>query len=450
MRRAVGNWRNWRQHAPNDQEYEFARSKGTSAPAQAARELRVDAARLLQLRGLSVLAMASLALFVFPMLAPGQPLLPLLGTTAALFVFNLLLLWTRYLRTADGAFVQLAIDLLGWGLFLYFSGGVTNPAISLLLPLVAVGAAILPPRSAWALAGVAVAIYTLLWNFHQPVRLVDEDMAMYWHLAGMWLTFAFSALVVVWFVSRFQVALALRERELALANAARTRDAYVVGLGKLAAGAAHRLGTPLGTLRILVDEMRRRDELDADAHTDLGLMGEQLDHCKEILGSLTREAHQPRAEQAGTMDAEQWLQQVFERWHNLRPYAAAELHCAASVPGTMLVADASLGEALHNLIDNAATANASAGDDVPPLSVEASCADGRLVVDVCDRGPGMPSAVAEVVRHGPFHDAPTGMGVGLLLAHVAIDRHGGELEFLPRGGGGSIARLRVPLQEGSA
>ncbi len=84
---------------------------------------------------------------------------------------------------------------------------------------------------------------------------------MFWHLAGMWTSFALAAVTVVWFIVRLNAAIARGEAALAQAQAARARDAYVVGLGKLAAGAAHRLGTPLGTLRILADEMARRTEL---------------------------------------------------------------------------------------------------------------------------------------------------------------------------------------------
>jgi two-component system sensor histidine kinase RegB len=405
--------------------------------------LRADHVRLLQLRWLSVLAMALIALLALPLLAPAQPVAPLLGVTLALVAINLTL---HAVGVRGGACLQLAVDLVAWAAFLYFGGGVTNPAISLLLPLVAVGAAMLPAGQAWALAALAVAIYSLLWHFHVPVQLADARMAMGLHLAGMWLSFALSAATVVWFVSRMNAALAQRERELAAANAARARDAYVVGLGKLAAGAAHRLGTPLGTVRILADELARRTDIAADARDDLALMRTQIDHCKDILTGLTREAGQQRAEEGGTVGADDWLDAVVARWRMLRPHAAAELRCDPGVTGARIVADASLGEALHNLIDNAANANAAVGG-VAGVTVAASCADGRLVVDVSDHGPGIPAQLADALRRGPLREKPAGMGVGLVLAHAAIEHHGGALEFHPRPGGGTIARFAIPLQD---
>ena len=135
--------------------------------------VRTDRARLLQLRWLSVVVMVAMAVVAFPLLAPAHPVQPLLGVTLVLAAVNLALQArpARNLAGWNGAFTQLTIDLLAWGAFLYFGGGVTNPAISLLLPVVAVGASILSARQAGALAAMAVAVYTLLWEFHHPVRL---------------------------------------------------------------------------------------------------------------------------------------------------------------------------------------------------------------------------------------------------------------------------------------
>ena len=158
-------------------------------PARVLNAVRTDRGRLLQLRWVSLLAMVLMSLVVFPWLAPAQPVGPLAGVTLCLLAVNLALLGgaARWLVGRWGAFLQLAVDLLAWAAFLYFTGGVTNPAISLLLPVVAVGASILPAAQAWALAALAVALYSVLWQFHQPVRLADADQAMYWHLAGMWI-----------------------------------------------------------------------------------------------------------------------------------------------------------------------------------------------------------------------------------------------------------------------
>ena len=420
-------------------------------PGRLLNAVRTDRGRLLQLRWVSLLAMALMSLVVFPWLAPAQPVAPLAGVTLCLLAVNLALLGglAEWLVGRWGAFLQLTVDMVAWGAFLYFTGGVTNPAISLLLPVVAVGASILPALQAWLLAVLAVVLYSLLWQYHQPVYLADADQAMYWHLAGMWISFAFSAVTVVWFIVRLNSELARRDDELAAVNAARARDAYVVGLGKLAAGAAHRLGTPLGTLRILTDDVASRAELPAEVREDVQLMREQVDHCRDILNGLTREAGQQRAEGGGAVDAFAWARAVAERWQRLRPGAALVIGAGVAdggEAGAVIVADASLGEALHNLIDNAANANARAGKDDVAVELATGREDGLALVEVLDRGPGLDPARVEAARHAPLGGHAEGMGVGLMLAHAAIEHHGGRLEFRSRSGGGTIARMLIPEQ----
>ena len=413
---------------------------------------RTKRGHLLQFRWLSVAAMMVMALVAFPLLAPAHPAQPLLGVALVLAAINLALMAgvARWLHVREAAFLQLLIDLLAWTAFLYFGGGVTNPAISLLLPVVAVGASILPARQAWTLAAVAVGVYSILWDFHHPVQLADAASGMHWHLAGMWLSFALAAVTVVWFIVRLNAALAKGEAALRESRAARARDAYVVGLGNLAASAAHRLGTPLGTLRILTDELVRRQSLPDEMREDLALMREQVSHCRDILNSLTREAGQQRAEGGGLERVAPWLRAAVAGWQHLRPAVTLQFEVAADLVVETIVADASLAEALQNLIDNAANANQAAARDGAAVEVSARASGKMLCIEVADRGQGLlPDRIA-AARHAPGMSHAEGMGVGLMLAFAAVEHHGGRLDFRLRREGGTIARLLIPLRTPAA
>ena len=413
---------------------------------------RTKRGHLLQFRWLSVAAMMVMALVAFPLLAPAHPAQPLLGVALVLAAINLALMAgvARWLHVREAAFLQLLIDLLAWTAFLYFGGGVTNPAISLLLPVVAVGASILPARQAWTLAAVAVGVYSILWDFHHPVQLADAASGMHWHLAGMWLSFALAAVTVVWFIVRLNAALAKGEAALRESRAARARDAYVVGLGNLAASAAHRLGTPLGTLRILTDELVRRQSLPDEMREDLALMREQVSHCRDILNSLTREAGQQRAEGGGLERVAPWLRAAVAGWQHLRPAVTLQFEVAADLVVETIVADASLAEALQNLIDNAANANQAAARDGAAVEVSARASGKMLYIEVADRGQGLlPDRIA-AARHAPGMSHAEGMGVGLMLAFAAVEHHGGRLDFRLRREGGTIARLLIPLRTPAA
>jgi two-component system sensor histidine kinase RegB len=86
-------------------------------------------------------------------------------------------------------------------------------------------------------AAEAVTAYSILWDFNEQLDIYDSGLAVHWHLAGMWLTFALSAGVIVWYVVRMTAAIRSRDHALAEAREARLRNERIVALGNLAAGA---------------------------------------------------------------------------------------------------------------------------------------------------------------------------------------------------------------------
>lgn len=398
--------------------------------------------RLLALRGWSVAGMSLVILAVPWLLDIPLPALPLLQVVAGLVIIHLLSLarlrHPAKVRQAE-LFLHLTIDLGAWSVFLYYTGGATNPLISLLLPLVAIGAASLSAPYAWALAGLAVAAYSILWDFNEQLDIYDSGLAVHWHLAGMWLTFALSAGVIVWYVVRMTATIRRRDQALAEAREARLRNERIVALGNLAAGAAHELGTPLGTMAILAGELARNPTLDPDTRADAELLGEQITHCKAILGNLTLRAGSLRAEGGEVLAAEAWLRGIIERWRSLRPHVPLSVRWDCGTLEPELVADATLEQAIHNLINNAADASPDG------VECEVRVSAGEIQVRVLDRGPGMPADFRPPTERFPPDGARDGLGIGLLLAYGAVERCGGLIHFDRRPGGGTIVTLTLPL-----
>jgi len=98
---------------------------------------------------------------------------------------------------------------------------------------------------------------------------------------------------------------------------------------------------------------------------------------------------------------------------------------------------------LGNLVDNAL--NHGGGE----VEVTSAVEDDRAVIEVLDRGPGIPPEEAERMMR-PFtrmNSARSGGGTGLGLAIVEriAHLHGGEVRLLARDGGGLRARVELPL-----
>ncbi|MBT0960944.1 ATP-binding protein [Denitromonas iodatirespirans] len=419
-------------------------------PAPSLDDSRPDArqshvARLITLRWYSVLAMIALAVGAAPALDIHIPAVPIVMIAGALGLWNLLLLKGLSAPNPPGPWsilLELVVDLAAWSGVLYLTGGATNPLISLFLPLIAVGAAVLPVLHTWLLSALSIGIYSWLWVHHQPLGLADPTRAIDWHLAGMWGTFAVSALVMTWYVSRMTSAVRARDHALAQARERRLRNERIVAMANLAAGAAHEMGTPLGTMRLIVDSLRMQCDDDGEIHEDLVVMEQQIAHCRSILSRLTASGGQARVEAGGAIAAADWLGGVLATIESQRPDVTIDRAGIDTLAGLRMIADQSLTQAMHNLVNNAATASPDRH-----VAVSAGQTQGQLEIRLADRGPGIAPDILDALHRAPA-ERPTssnGLGIGLLLSLGAIESFGGTLRYAPRDGGGTITTVTLPL-----
>jgi signal transduction histidine kinase len=120
------------------------------------------------------------------------------------------------------------------------------------------------------------------------------------------------------------------------------------------------------------------------------------------------------------------------------------LHIARDLPPVWV--DGELMEvALRQLIDNALKYSPAGS----PVSVTAESKDGRVIVSVGDRGPGIPEAEQSRIfekfyrAEGSRHQIP-GAGLGLVIAREIIHAHGGEIWVESKPGEGSIFQFSLP------
>ena len=398
--------------------------------------------RLVASRWAVLAAMAGLVMAVPVSLNIPLPKSPLLGIIAVAALFNALVQW-RLLRTQTATsyelFSQLLLDVVALGALVFFSGGATNPLVSLLLPPVAIAALTLPARCVFAVGTLAITLYSLLMVYYVPLPLPDATRATRLHLIGMWLTFVVSAVMIAWFVVRMTRLIRERDAELADAREHALRDERVMAMGTLAAGAAHELGTPLATMALVVGELSNDKALPAAVHEDIALLRQQIGICKKIITGLARRAEAERLENTIVQAADQWIESLRQHWHASRPQAASQLIIHNQGPMPEIVADPRLEQALLNLLNNAANATPK------PLTIGLGW-DARIIgIDIRDQGPGFPPSVLQQSGQQSFPAHAKGSGIGLMLTRSAIQQLGGRLTLSNPENGGALARLELPL-----
>lgn len=396
--------------------------------------------RLVFLRWLLLGGALAAVLATPPLLDIPLPRLPMLVVLLLLAAFNLLSA-RRLMRseTSDvGLVLQQVADVVGLGVLLFLSGGAANPLVSLLLLPVATAALTLSARGAAVVAALAIGVYSLLAVWYVPLPIGDAERAARLHLAGMWLTFVASVLLIAWLIVRMNASVRTRDAALAAAREQALRDERVVALGTLAAGAAHELGTPLATMAVIVGECVREEALPDAVREDMETLRAQIAACKEIVSGLAQRAGVARSTEARSANVREWIEQVVARWRSTRPQATCRVRLAgADAPD--IVVEATLEQALANLLNNAA--DAGGGE----LEVSADWDADMLTVTVSDHGPGFPADMLHEGGRAPVTSTTGGSGIGLMLTQAAVERCGGNLELANPPDGGAEVRLRLPL-----
>ena len=404
--------------------------------------LKTSIRQLIILRSIAVSGQAA-AIAIASTLGVALPLTAMACVIVALVLLNVLSWWRlRSLRAASHAEIaaQLGFDLASLTLLLYLSGGAGNPFVLLYVLHVVLMALLLPLP--WAAAGAlaVVTCFVFLTRVHLPLVMRTGDTLPNSLFAfGQWLSFALTAGITAWFVVRIVGMLSEHERMLNEAAQRALRDEAVLRVGALAAGAAHELATPLTTMAVTADEIRRSAESPTLKH-DADILASQIGICRETLANLLAAGGHAQAVSGGRERLDVFLEAIADRCRTVHPNARIISRWELLSPPEIFAEEA-LRQALLALLVNAV--------DASPTDVEfLGQNDGTSVrLAIADRGSGLPFADGDKLGRSFFTTKPPGhgAGLGLVLASRAIERLGGTMGWENREGGGTLVKVEIPL-----
>ncbi len=315
--------------------------------------------------------------------------------------------------------VNLLIDVAALFLFAYYTGGSTNPFVTLFALPVIFAAATLPLRGSATIAIAAIAAYTVTLFVNSPldpdrlqINVSDE------YLWGNWYAFVLVVAGIAALVARLSRGMRMRDLELSEAREDALQADRVVALGTLAARAAQDLGTPLTTIAVLAKDLET-EATDADARSQLQILNAAVGSCKDILASLSADAGQQPAASGHATTADSYVADLVERWGNRHPSLSARLEQHGPQPAPQILTDQALDQAILILLDSA---TATADKDIV---VTGGWTSEALDIGVKTSGP----ATAAVDDTDPLKS--DSMGTGLFLAIATLKRLGGDVNFTP-------------------
>lgn len=362
----------------------------------------------------------------------------------ALVIASNLWLAQRALPVSTAVAAIFALDIAVLTGLLALSGGPTNPFSLLYLVHITLAATILTKHQTWLLGALSVAGYGLLFWKYRPIAALEvhhPNDGLNLHLIGMWLSFTTAAFLVAMFSAKISELLRKRELSLLAMQEELAKKDRLASLVTLAAGAAHELGTPLGTIALVARELERYASTTVQIPAvadDSRLIRTEVDRCRAILERMSIEGAEPAGEALQSVSVEKLLASV--RSHFAPPLLQVEF---PQEPATLSIPLHAVEQALIALVKNAL----EAGPEAAAVSLCAERTSNAVRFVVADRGYGMSP---ETLRHvcEPFFttkDPGRGMGLGTFLVRTLAERLGGSLRFESVLGSGTTAYFELPV-----
>ncbi len=348
-------------------------------------------------------------------------------------------------------FAQLVADAAILIFILLATGGASNPLISYLLVLLAVGATILHQRYVNVFAIANIAVYTTFLLSELQAEHSDHMVENFQlHLVGMWVTFVVSAILITLFVTRMAEAIRSRELTLARSRENEMRNEQLVAIGTLAAGTAHALGTPLSTMSVLLTDLDKYSDEELKKMSikeDISLLRQQVVRCKDSLNQLTRFYNKADRQTPYDGAITTFMDEIQDYIVNIHPRANVRFEIQDSAQSANIPYDLSLRHAVINLVENAIKA---ANSQVIVTCLVSAKPDPLIEIIIQDDGPGIPASVMENMGVPFISTRKDSMGLGIFLANAAIQRASGKIEMFNLKNGGAMSIIRLPLSKTNA
>jgi PAS domain S-box-containing protein len=216
----------------------------------------------------------------------------------------------------------------------------------------------------------------------------------------------------------------------------------LTSMGKMAAGTAHHLNTPMASLLLRVQMMRRRAGDDGFA-ADLEQLENTIGFCQQFIRRLLDFSRRPALQKEP-----QAIKPLIEAVLGFMgpTFASRQATVTTDLVDTesRVFADSNQIETLFIILLS------NALDALPPSgSVHIRCRDenGSLVVKIADTGCGISDRDRERVFEPFFTTKPPGKGtgLGLAIARNIVSDHGGQLSLHSTPGQGTTAEILLPV-----
>lgn len=365
----------------------------------------------------------------------GFPALVISVSIVANFACNFIYPENKRLSEREG-FIWLVFDIIQLSLLLYLTGGLNNPFAMLVMAPVTIAATVLHLSSTVFLGALAMASMSFISRYHIPLVTADGlvlSLPVLFQF-GFWVALMIGVIFLAIYARQVTTEMHTMGEALVATQLALAREQKLTDLGGVVAAAAHELGTPLATIKLVSSELMEELENHPELLEDAALIGGQADRCRDILHSMGRagkdDLHLKQAP-VETMVREA-AEPHLERGKTVIFNVAPEEDGDSSQPTVTRRPEIIHG--LRNLIQNAVDFSRA------EVTVDVMWSDTHISVRIADDGRGFPPSVIgrigdpyvkrrRLSEDGAKRPGYDGMGLGLFIAKTLLERSGAQLTF---------------------
>ena len=187
------------------------------------------------------------------------------------------------------AFIFLLLDIFQLSGLIYLTGGIVNPfSLFLIIPAI-FSSSNLGFKSNFMLVSITISVIILLAIFKLPLPYPINE---HFHVSSYYYySIPISLIIALVFLNYFALTFGkesrLRKEALNKMQEIISKEHELLSLGGQAAAAAHSLGTPFSTIKIISADLLKQFKDNKEVKKDIELLTSQIERCSEILKKLT-------------------------------------------------------------------------------------------------------------------------------------------------------------------
>ncbi len=338
--------------------------------------------------------------------------------------FYLIFIYKKTQLSDRSALIFLVIDILQLAILLYLSGGIINPfVIFIIIPSVFSSSNLsFRTNTLLVLLTSFSIIFLTFYSTDLPSPLSDHFHVSPYYYYSIPIALIIALVFLNYFAMTFGTQSRLRKEALTKMEEVMAKEHELLSLGGQAAAAAHSLGTPLSTIKIITQELLKQFEGNKDVEKDINLLSSQVERCIEILKKLSLNPDEEDDFIDKDISIRDYLNEILNSFKEISDKKFI-FNFDQDSNSKKIIKSIEIVYGLRNFIGNA---NKFSDDNV---FINLKSDSEFTEISIEDDGPGYPKDILSKIgepylkSNNPQDKSKTGLGLGLFIGKTLLEKN---------------------------